>query len=292
MNFTSKAKLSLAIVLTVALSMSLLTGCGKKKEEKQEVKIVYVNWAGTIAMTNLAKAVLESKMNVDVKLTVADVGPVYASLANGDQDAFLGSWLPLTHESYLNEYGEKLADLGYNFQGAKIGLVVPNYVEISSIAELNDIKDDLDGKIVGIDSGAGIMKATEKAIPAYELDLELVASSGPAMTASLKGAIDQNESIVVTGWRPHWKFARFDLKFLEDPEGIYGDVENIHTIARKDLEKDSPKIAQFFKNFMLNNDQLSGLMDKIEQSDGKPFEAAKMWMKENDQLCSSWIPKN
>jgi glycine betaine/proline transport system substrate-binding protein len=52
--------------------------------------------------------------------------------------------------------------------------------------------------------------------------MELVASSGPAMTAALKGAIDKGEWIVVTGWAPHWKFARYDLKFFFQPLEING----------------------------------------------------------------------
>ncbi len=286
-------KKGITLLITFALAVALFTGCDKKASDKKDetLNIVYVNWAGTIAMTNLAKAVLESQMNINVKLTSADVGPVYASLANGDQDVFLGSWLPLTHKSYMEEYKGKLADLGYNFTGAKIGLVVPAYVDATTIADLNKVKSKMDKKIIGIDSGAGIMQATEKAIPEYNLDYKLVPSSGPAMTAALKGAIDKNEYIVVTGWKPHWKFARFDLKFLEDPKGVYGDVENIHTIARSDFAKDKPELAQFFKNFLLDDAQLSGLMNKIEQSEGAPLVAATEWMNENMEVVKSWLPK-
>lgn len=277
-------------LLTIAALSLMIVSCGKKDEVK-EARLVYVNWAGTIAMTNLVSAVLQNKMGYKVKMTSADVGPVYASLASGDQDAFMGSWLPVTHESYLEEYGDKVIDLGYNFEGAKIGLVVPAYVDATTISDLNNVKNEIKGEIIGIDSGAGIMKATEKAIPAYELDLKLIPSSGPAMTAALKTAIDANESIVVTGWKPHWKFARFDLKFLEDPQGIYGDVENIHTIAKKALPEEKPELAQFLKNFKLDNDQLSSLMDKIEKSSGDPYDAAVEWMNENSSVVESWIPK-
>ncbi|RZB33592.1 MAG: hypothetical protein SRB2_03938 [Desulfobacteraceae bacterium Eth-SRB2] len=38
---------------------------------------------------------------------------------------------------------------------------------------------------MGIDAGSGIMKTSEKMIEAYNLDFKLLASSGPAMTASL-----------------------------------------------------------------------------------------------------------
>ena len=41
------------------------------------------------------------------------------------------------------------------------------------------------------------------------------------------------------GWTPHWMFDQFDLKFLDDPKKVYGDLEEIHAIAWKGFsEKD------------------------------------------------------
>lgn len=257
----------------------------------ETVKIAYVNWAEGIAMTNLAKVVLEDEMGYDVETTMADPGLVFASLAQGDQDVFMDGWLPVTHESYMNQFGEELTDLGYNFKGARIGLVVPTYVDIDSITEMNSVKEKFDSQIVGIDSGAGIMAATEKAINIYDLDFELRESSGPVMTATLADAIDNNEWVVVTGWAPHWKFARYDLKFLEDPEGVYGAVENIHSIARRNFIIDMPEVAQFFTHFFMTGTELADLMGVIADSND-PEEAARQWKEDNMDVVEKWIPNN
>src|SRR6056297_766133 len=255
------------------------------------VKIAYVNWAEGIAMTNLAKVVLEDEMGYDVETTMADPGLVFASLAQGDQDVFMDGWLPVTHESYMNQFGEDLTDLGYNFKGARIGLVVPTYVDIDSITEMNSVKENFDSQIVGIDSGAGIMAATAKAIDTYDLDFDLRESSGPVMTATLADAIDNDEWVVVTGWAPHWKFARYDLKFLEDPEGIYGAVENIHSIARRNFIVDMPEVAQFFTHFFMSGTELAELMGVIADSND-PEDAAREWKDDNMDIIEKWIPNN
>jgi glycine betaine/proline transport system substrate-binding protein len=110
------------------------------------------------------------------------------------------------------------------------------------------------------------------------------------MTAALSKAIDSEEAIVVTGWAPHWKLARWDLKMLEDPKGVFGEVENIHKYARKDLEEDMPEVAEFLKNFKMTEGELGDLMGKIEDDpDTDPKEIAIQWMNENEELINSWI---
>ncbi len=294
---------SFILLMVMILGSALFAGCAPQDQEGQDqggegdpveakgtVKLAYVNWAEGVAMTNLAQAILEDKMGYEVETTMADVAPIFTSLANSDYDAFLDAWLPITHESYMETYGDDLNDLGYNFEDARIGLVVPTYMDINTIEELNSIKDDLEGQIVGIDSGAGIMQATENAIEEYGLDLELIPGSGPTMTAALKKAIDNNDSVVVTGWAPHWKFASWDLKFLEDSQGVYGDVENIHTVTRKDLGEDMPDVEQFLTNFYLDGQQLGDLMGDIANSDEDPLVVAREWMNTNEDLVNSWLP--
>lgn len=292
-------KKGLTMVLVLTLLATILVGCSSdssssgddSSKSKETVKLVYVNWSEGIAMTNLAKAILEEKMGYEVEMSMADVAPIFTSLSTGDQDVFMDAWLPVTHASYWDKYGDDIEDLGTNFEGAKIGLVVPAYMDIDTIEELNDMADELDGEIVGIDAGAGIMSTTETAIKTYGLDdLKLVTGSGPAMTASLDAAIKDKEPIVVTGWEPHWMFAKYDLKFLEDSKGVYGDSEDIHTLTRTGFSDDMPEVAEFFKNFFMTSQELGDLMGAIADSDEEADVVAKKWMEEHEELVDSWIP--
>lgn len=282
----------LTLVLALVLTTGLITGCSTaNKADEKKIKIGYVNWAEGIAMTNLAAAILEEKLGYEVELVLADVAPLFTSLASGNTDVFLDTWLPVTHGEYMEKYGKDMVDLGVIYENALIGLVVPAYVEADSIEELNADKEAFGGKIIGIDSGAGIMSATEKAISEYGLDYELVNGSGPAMTAALKKAIKNQEAIVVTGWTPHWMFSSWDLKVLEDPKGTYGEAENIHIYSRKGLEDDHTEVTKFLKNYKFTDDVLADLMGAIEESDKDPLETAKEWMNNNESQINSWLGK-
>lgn len=146
----------------------------------------------------------------------------------------------------------------------------------------------VDYEIIGIDPGAGIMKATEKVIEEYGLaDWTLVEGSGAAMTAALKKAYDKEKPIIITGWTPHWMFAKFDLKYLEDPKGVYGTEENIHTITRSGLAEEHPNAVKVLDQFHWTEDDMSAVMVMIEEGT-KEEEAAAKWVEENAEKIAEW----
>lgn len=280
-----RMKLAGAVLLTALLTVA----CGPKTDEKK-IDIAYVNWSEGIAMTNLAKVIFEEQ-GYRVNLLNADLAPVFASLSQKKADVFLDAWLPVTMADYITQYGDKLETLGTVYDNARIGLVVPEYVTINSIEELNQVRARFKGEIVGIDAGAGIMKATDKAIPDYGLDYKLLTSSGPAMTASLKKAIDKKEWVVVTGWTPHWMFDRFDLKILADPKGIYGGAEKIQVLAWKGFSEKDPFAARLLNNMHLTDAQISSLMAALEEPGINETDAARKWLETNRDVVSNWLPQ-
>lgn len=255
----------------------------------EKIKIAYPNWAEGVAMTHLLKAVLEGELDCEVALTQADPGVIYAALAKGDQDVFVDAWLPYTHEAYWEKYGEELESLGPTFGHGVTGLVVPAYMKIDSIEQLNGQRAALQGKIIGIDAGAGISTNTRKAIAEYGLRFEQVDSSEAAMLAALADAVKKREPIVITGWKPHWMFGRFELKFLEDPRGVY-PVDQIRKVARRGFTEAHPEAARLLANFSLTERQLLSLMEALEKGNN-PVVAAEEWAERNRPLINSWRMK-
>jgi len=302
-NFSGWKKL-LIVTLIFVFALSLV-GCtdsqgdksapdnGQKEnkqtnEKKGTIQMGMVNWAECIANSNLWKVILED-MGYEVKLRQLEAAPLYLGLAKGDLDVFLDAWLPITHETYWEEYKDGLEDLGVWYEsGARIGLVVPEYVAINSIEELVANKDKFGGEIIGIDPGAGIMKATDRANKDYALGYKIVQGSEAAMMSALKKAYGKEEWIVITGWTPHWKFAKYDLKFLDDPKLSYGEAEELHVLANKDFSSEFPEVAEMLRKFSMNDDQIGSLEALINEGMA-PEEAARQWIEDNQDLVNSWI---
>ncbi|MDD3932885.1 MAG: glycine betaine ABC transporter substrate-binding protein [Methanoculleus sp.] len=264
------------------------TGTQGSTEPAKEISIGYVTWDCAIASTNVMKHVFE-EAGYDVTLIAVDAGPLFQALANGNVDFTTTAWLPHTHERYWEQYGDRIEYVNENIPGAaRIGLVVPTYVTIDSIEEMNGVADKFGGRIVGIEPGAGVMARTEQAIADYGLDYDLVASSSAGMTAELSSAINDEKWIAVTGWSPHWKFGRYDLKFLEDPKGAYGGAEDIVTLTRSDLKTDDPEAYGILTRFEWTGEDIASVMTDI--AGGMPEEeAAKAWIDANPETVKVWL---
>lgn len=135
------------------------------------IEIGWIPWDEAVAVTNMWAYVLEEGgMEVEVGSPL-EVGPLYSALASGDIDLFLDSWLPVTHEDYMEEFGEELEDLGIWFEEATLELAVPEYMDVDSIADLNEVGEDVDWEIIGIEAGAGLTRLTlDEIMPTYNLN--------------------------------------------------------------------------------------------------------------------------
>ena len=232
----------------------------------------------------MAQVLIEKDLGYKVILKLADVNEVFSEIAEGKADAFLDVWVPSTHRHYLERYKGEFEDLGPNYKLARTGLVVPDYMEVNSIEEL---KKHFKGAITGIDSSAGIMTNTNKAILSYELENDLLVLSDAEMAKELEQAILRRKNIVVTGWEPHWLFHRYDLKYLDDPLGIFMKEEQINTIARKGFSEDNPDVAEFFKRMVLSEKQINSLLFEMKLKTD-PLEGVKEWIEKNEFTVNQW----
>jgi glycine betaine/proline transport system substrate-binding protein len=169
---------------------------------------------------------------------------------------------------------------------------VPEYSKITSIEDILQHADALGKRIIGIEPGAGLTKASaESVIPQYGLDdFELVTSSTSAMLAELKTKTDAKQEIVVTLWRPFWANAAFGMRDLEDPKEALGKREALHFLATKGFKDKYPEVAEWIGKVKLDDEQYGSLEDTVVNKfeEGKEEDAVREWMNTNPDV----LPKS
>ncbi|MDF2509354.1 MAG: glycine/betaine transporter substrate-binding protein [Microbacterium sp.] len=270
------------------------TGGGDSSaDDKGTIKLGFLpSWTDGLSTAYLLQDQLE-KIGYKVEMkTLTEAGPLYTGLAQGDVDMYPSAWPELTHAEYMEEYGDDIEDIGKYYENAKLTLAVPEYSKLTSIEDLKGKGTDFDGKIYGIEPGAGLTKQTQKMLPEYGLDseYELVTSSTAAMLTELKTATDKQEDIVVTLWRPFWANEAFPVKDLEDPKGAMGEAEGLHFLGTKGFAEKFPEAAELIEQIKLDDEQYGALEDLVvnEYGEDKEAEAVDAWLEEyGDQF--DWV---
>ena len=290
---------SLSMIALGAAGLLAFSGCaaaeaetvGDGNSDNKDLTIAVFNgWDEGIAASELWKAILDEK-GYNVELEYADVAPVYAGLSTGDYDLNLDVWLPNTHKSYLEEYGDDITELGAWNDEAKNTIAVNADAPIDTLAELAENADLFDNRLVGIEPGAGLTEAvTDNTIPTYGLeDMDYQTSSTAAMLTELTAAEKSGENIAVTLWEPHWAYGSFELKNLEDPEGTLGVAETIHAYGKKDFSTDFPQATKWLGEFKLDLAQLTSLETAMfVDYDGQDYgPIVEKWIEDNQEYVDS-----
>lgn len=273
---------ALAVIITVAA----VSSCNIDRfndEEQRTLRMVYTDWSEGVALTYLSKVLLEDKLGYKVELKLTDVESAYRELAEDKSDVFADAWLPETQKVYYKQYEEELEQLGITYPEARTGFVVPEYSTLKKVSDLKSYQQP----IIGIDSGAGVMMKAEKAIQKYGLPSELKASSEGEMVEHLKEAVKRRNEIVITGWEPHWIFARYEVRFLEDEDQVFGSREKIFTISRKGLAEEHPHAVRFFERMQMSEKQLNSLVYEMRMNED-PLIGIKEWIRQNEYVVNIW----
>lgn len=287
-----KTFLVIGCFIAASLLIAGCTGQGAAPQDgesavQETVVLVSTPYDTELSSANVLKIVYE-QAGYDMEIKIVDVGLAFQAVADGSVDCFVGAWLPTCHGNYFDSYEDEMEFVRVNMQGTRCGLVVPAYADIDAIEELNAASDRFEGEIIGIEPGAGIMKGTEEAIDVYDLEYDLLTGSEASMVASLKSAIDDDEWVVVTGWSPHWKFVRWDLKYLDDPENIYGGEEYIATFTRQGFREDMPEAYAILERFSWDASDMESIMLDMEEGMTEE-EAAAKWVDAHPDEVAAWL---
>ncbi|MGA0530622.1 choline ABC transporter substrate-binding protein [Hansschlegelia sp. KR7-227] len=262
------------------------------------VRFADVGWTDITSTTAIASRILTA-LGYQPKTQVLSVPVTYASLKSKDIDVFLGNWMP-TMEADRKPYldAKQIEVIGPNLTGAKYTLAVPAALYdkgLKSFADIAKFKDDLKDKIYGIEPGNDGNRLILGMIKEGKFDLkgfDLVESSEQGMLAQVDRSQRRKEAIVFLGWEPHPMNTKYQIKYLDGGDDVfganYGGAE-IFTNLRAGYSAECPNLGKFFNGLKFQLDTENKVMGYILFDGMEADKAAEKWLKEEPDVWKAWL---
>ena len=290
-----RAGIELGRWLLVSILVSgagLLVGCGGATDENTsdgKLTLGYVGWDESVAISNLTKVLLEDELGyVEVELRKGSPESVFRGVGSGELDAFQDVWLP-HHKPLLEEAGGDVGLLLPWLVGTtRSSLAVPDYMHVRSVEQLRLIGEP---RIVGLQTEAAPMGEIPYGAVSEPPPEDSLYPSTSAMLAEADRLYEARKPFVFVAWSPHWMNLKYDFEYLEDPEGVLGDVTQParpYTVVREDLAQQEPVARALMDALEFTDYRISSL--ELEIQDAKtPEKGARSWLKEHKKLAEYWV---
>lgn len=255
-------------------------------------------WPGITVKTAIAEQLL-NPLGYETSTQEIGLQVIYQGIESGDIDVFLGAWLPAQREMFnpRKESGV-LIDVANNVDGAQMTLAVPDYLfddGLQSFADLDDYRDKLDGEIHGFGAGSAASEILNNAIDndTWGLgDWQLVDTSEVGMLSAARDAISREEPIVWVGWTPHWMNLELPMRYLEDPEDLFGEnngESDVLTLLRADYAEANPNIVAFFEQFAFSAEEQSWMIQAFGQEERDLADVAEQWIADHPERIEAML---
>ena len=290
---TRRMRRPMTLIAVLAAFSLLAAACGDDGPEAEgTVNLAFEEFLDTEVANALADTVL-TDLGYTVEWTSLDIGLIYQSIVDEDLDVYVGGWLPTGQADYWNVHGQDLERLGPLHNEALLGACVPQTeTDVNSWQDLQDpaVAERFDNVIVGHFAGSATMLRTDDAILNYGLDFDLLESSVAAMMAEVTPKLDAGEPVAWVCWYPMWWWARWDIKFLEDPLGAYPEADGAYNIVRQGFKDEPGKEAAYcyFNNVRLSADEQSELMRQVGEEGRDSAEVLREWVDANQDRVEEW----
>ena len=293
------------VISSVLLVLCLWVGPSMVLAEQDMVRFGSVNWPGVTVKTEVVSQVLQA-LGYETEINQLQVPAIFKALSMDQLDVFMGCWLP-TMDNYVKPYLSKneIVLLATNLEKTEYRNAVPAYVweaGVTSMADLDraEFRDRFDRngdgtpEIYGIEPGNDGNKLIIDAIEAdtYGLgDWDMIPSSTAGMLSQVKKAAKDDEWIVFLGWEPHWMNLEWELKYLDDPERIWGEpgATHVDTATRSGLNEASPNLATFLRQVVIEADWQSKWIMGYTYEGNEPEDVARVWIENNLDKVAEWL---
>ncbi|MBO6755068.1 MAG: choline ABC transporter substrate-binding protein [Roseibium sp.] len=284
--------------LAVGAVMATSAALAAEPESCNTVRFSDVGWTDITATTAATTTVLDA-LGYTTEIKILSVPVTYASLKNKDIDVFLGNWMP-TMEGDIAPYREdgSVDTVRANLHGAKYTLAVPKYTYdkgLKSFADIANFRDELDGKIYGIEPGNDGNRLIIDMISSNMFGLEgfeVVESSEQGMLAQVARAERRENDVVFLGWEPHPMNANHDMAYLSGGDDVFGPDfggATVYTNVRAGYVGECANVGKLLENLEFTLAMENEIMGAILNDGEDPQNAASAWLKANPATFEGWL---
>lgn len=306
----------------------VLTACGSEGASKDDIKVIKfadAGWDSIRVHNHIAQNIVEAGFGYETEVVSGTTAATFQALEQGDINVYMEAWTDNIKESYEKAIEEgSVIKTSTNFDDNSQGLYVPTYViegdkekgidaiapDLKTVEDLakypelfKDPEDSKMGLIIGAPSSWAVSEHLAAKIETYGLDEMynyLAPGSDAAIVASLTAAYSKGEPWVGYYWSPTWVTASYDLTLLEDnpyDEEIWNEnrgtefaPNDVVVAVHKDLPTQAKDVVEFLGNYETSNEITEEILNYMQESDVEADEAAKWWMKEYEEIWTSWVP--
>lgn len=278
-----------------AMGALLLAPFGLAQAEDDMVRFGTPQWPGATVKSEVARQLLDT-LGYSTTLREASSSIILEAMASGDLDVNMALWRP-SQSGMLDprlEAGE-LVEVVKNINGARFQLAVPEYVwdaGVHSMADLAEHAERFDRTFYGIEPGNVGNELMHKAIVngTYGLDdWQVAASSVTGMMSQVASDVSNDQWVAFLGWEPHWMNVDFDIRYLEDPENLWGDASSVSTVVASDFAERHPNVSAFLNNMVVPISVQDQWVYAYSRED-QPLEAvAANWIQSHPKRVNAWL---
>ncbi len=307
-------------------TLLVLAACSNEasKDSIKVIKFADAGWDSIRVHNSIAQLIVEEGYGYKTEVTSGTTATTMQALEQGDINVYMEVWSDNVKEVYEKaiESGN-IIKVATNFDDNSQGLYVPTYVikgdtergieavapDLKTVKDLEkypeifqDPEDGNKGRIVGAPSSWVVSEYLETKLETYDLDEQynyLAPGSDSAIVANLAGAYKKGNPWVGYYWSPTWVTASYDLTLLED--GVHDEAEweatkgtafppnDVVIAVHKDLPTQAKDVVDFLSKYKTSNALTESALDYMETNDVEPDEAAHWWMKEHEDLWTTWV---
>lgn len=317
-------KLSIGII---TLFLLFLAACGSDNGELETIVFADAGWDSINVHNYIARTIVEEGYGYDTDVTAGSTAATIQGLREGDINVYMEVWTDNIKDVYDEAIEEEdIVKAAVNFDDNNQGLYVPTYViegdpdrgiepmapDLRTVEDLKDYPDvfvDLEdpsrGRILNGPTGWAVEEAITMKFETYGLSETMnnfIPGSDSSLVADLVRAYEAGEAWVGYYWSPTWITAKYDLTLLEEPEfdrevwdetsGTEFPPNDVVVAVHEDFPDQAEDVFAFLQKYETSSVLTEEALDYMEETDADEKEAAMWWMKEHEDVWTSWVDED